>query len=784
MRKPIYYFEREGRRGRMKKNLLWIFLIISLILCIFSVNINVGSAVEYPAIMVIPESTWNEALAPGMNYTVSIYTNYTGDDVWSYQFTLYYNPNVLHGGINNTDTWVGNGVTVRFDASIEPMIEGSEKVYVNGTFQTRDVDYEVRYDTAAIRFFTAPGVGADIKMSYLYDGVVNGDLITTDKHPDALFEAGDFNNIIGKLEMTAAWFYYATKPPPTTSGPGILANVTFTVVGYGFSDITIGPETKLIGWDPTPPPPGGDEYNIINADYDPDHIQHGFFCNIPPRNDVAVSLVAPSTAAVEQPVPIDVTVINEGTYDEKVNLTVYYDTTVINSSIFTLEKGSSEPFSWSWDTSGFAQGSYTINATATVLVSAENPTGVDDDPDDNTDTQSVNLQLVHDVAVVSLVAPSTAAVEQPVPISVEVKNEGSYGESVSLKVYNETTVVDSTSFTLAKGPTSHTFSCSWNTSGVALGTYKIHANVTIIGYDDDEPADNNKTKAIMLELRHDVAVSLVAPSLGTIAHLVPINVTVTNEGSYSEDVSLTVYNDTTVIDSTSFTLAKGPTSNTSSFSWDTSGLDPSPPAYTISANATVLVSAENPTGVDDDPADNIDTQYVSLKEVNDVAVVSVTAPPRGNVNDNVLINVEVKNKGSFTETFNVTAYYDNSYIVLPNGKNYTTVTLTPAESTTILFTWNTTGVSPGFYTIKAIAFKVADDNLFDNTCIDGTVLVTIMGDVDGDGAVGTSDLSDLNEAYGSEPGDPNWDVYCDLNDDDKIDASDLFNLAQNYGKTA
>jgi len=484
VREPIYYFGREGRRGKMKKNLLWIFLIISLILCIFSVNINVGSTVEYPAIVVIPESTWNETLTPGMNYTVSIYTNYTGDDVWSYQFTLYYDPNVLHGGKNNTDTWVGNGVTKRFDASIEPMWEGSEKVYVNGTFQTRDVDYEVRYDTAAIRFFTAPGDGADIKMSYLYDGVVNGDLITTDKHPDAMNSSGAFNNTIGKLEMTTAWFWYDTKPPPTTSGPGILANVTFTVVGFGFSDITIGPETKLIGWDPTPPPEGGDEYNIINADYEPDHIQHGFFCNIPPRNDVAVSLVAPSTAPVEQPVPIDVTVVNNGTYEENVNLTVYYDTTVINSSTFTLEKGSSEPFSWSWNTSGFAHGPYTINATATVLVSAENPTGVDDDPADNTDTQSVNLQPFHDVAVVNLDVPTNATVEQPVPISVTVVNEGSYDEEVTLTVYNETSVIDSTSFGLAKGPTSNTVDFSWLASGVGPGAYTINATAVIASDSD------------------------------------------------------------------------------------------------------------------------------------------------------------------------------------------------------------------------------------------------------------------------------------------------------------
>ncbi len=39
------------------------------------------------------------------------------------------------------------------------------------------------------------------------------------------------------------------------------------------------------------------------------------------------------------------------------------------------------------------------------------------------------------------------------------------------------------------------------------------------------------------------------------------------------------------------------------------------------------------------------------------------------------------------------------------------------------------------------------------------VLVTIPGDTAGDGAVNASDLSDLNDAYGSEPGDPYWNTY-------------------------
>jgi len=57
------------------------------------------------------------------------------------------------------------------------------------------------------------------------------------------------------------------------------------------------------------------------------------------------------------------------------------------------------------------------------------------------------------------------------------------------------------------------------------------------------------------------------------------------------------------------------------------------------------------------------------------------------------------------------------------------------------------------------------------------------GDVNGDGTVDASDLSDLSKAYGSEPGDTNWHERCDCNWDGKVDVFDLSDLGKNYGKT-
>jgi len=44
------------------------------------------------------------------------------------------------------------------------------------------------------------------------------------------------------------------------------------------------------------------------------------------------------------------------------------------------------------------------------------------------------------------------------------------------------------------------------------------------------------------------------------------------------------------------------------------------------------------------------------------------------------------------------------------------------------------------------------------------------------------DLYTLAKAYGSEPGDLNWNEKADLNCDNKVDYKDLYILAKHYGQ--
>jgi parallel beta-helix repeat protein len=169
---------------------------------------------------------------------------------------------------------------------------------------------------------------------------------------------------------------------------------------------------------------------------------------------------------------------------------------------------------------------------------------------------------------------------------------------------------------------------------------------------------------------------------------------------------------------------------------------------------------------------------------HDIAVTSV-APSKNQVNPGevVTITVKVRNNDNITasETFTVTAKYNNTVI----GTQQVTA-LTQGATSILTFNWDTTGVTPGNYTIKAEASTVTDElNTDNNSLNDGTVKIKafLSGDINHDGVVNTQDLTLLKQAFGSTLGSPNWNANADFNKDNKIDALDLYQLGRNWGKT-
>ncbi len=262
-----------------------------------------------PYIGIVPWSTVNPALGPGTNYTISIYTDYAGHDVWGYEFELAFNPNILQG-----------------------------------------VD------------------------------VVNGDLITEDVAITLPF-VGEFNNTLGMLDLTGNAFHSDPPAPvPVTSGPGILAHVTFSVIASGDSYIALGDETRLIGYDPVIE----DDYNIIDWVFpQPGHVLNGYFSNTVEEvvHDMAVISVTASPTEVEAGDLVNITVVieNQGTMREDVTVRVLRDYKPGNppwvikdgtKTVNDVSAGAIESLIFAWNTS-FIIGNHTIAAEVIPLLGEE-----------------------------------------------------------------------------------------------------------------------------------------------------------------------------------------------------------------------------------------------------------------------------------------------------------------------------------------------------------------------------------------------------------------------------
>ena len=145
---------------------------------------------------------------------------------------------------------------------------------------------------------------------------------------------------------------------------------------------------------------------------------------------------------------------------------------------------------------------------------------------------------------------------------------------------------------------------------------------------------------------------------------------------------------------------------------------------------------------------------------------------------NASTNVSTFNYGISTETFNVTIYANQIII----GQTYN-IELTSRNSTIFSLTWNTTGFAYGNYTINAYAWPVQGEmNTANNNCTDGSIVVTIPGDIDGDFKVDLGDLVSLALAYNSKPSDARWNPNADIDGSGQVDLGDLVVMALHYGQ--
>ena len=434
-------------------------------------------------------------------------------------------------------------------------------------------------------------------------------------------------------------------------------------------------------------------------------------------HDVAVTAgsASPLSGIVGMTVSLSGTVQNQGTQAETFGVSAYAGALLVGTqSVASLAPGASTTLSYSWSTAGIAPGSYPIK------VQADTVTGETDLADNIFADGTVVLSSadVHDVAVESASAtPLSAPVGTTVTIAATVANQGTLAETFDVSAYAGAVLVGTQNVLSLPADASRTLSFTWDTSAAAPGVYVIKAQATAVVGETDL-ADNSFTdgSVTVIAVVHDVAVTAASasPLSAIVGTSISISATLANQGTQAETFEVSAHAGTILVGTHTVTsLASGATQGLS-FAWDTGAVAPG--SYPIRLEAAALAG-------ETDLADNVfNAGTVTLSApVHDVAITAVSASPgSASVGATVSVSMSVANQGTQTEAFTVTALANDLTI----GSE--SVTLGAAATATLTFSWATSGLSAGNYTISASASAVSGEtDLADNVLVDGIVALNV-----------------------------------------------------------
>jgi len=273
---------------------------------------------------------------------------------------------------------------------------------------------------------------------------------------------------------------------------------------------------------------------------------------------------------------------------------------------------------------------------------------------------------------------------------------------------------------------------------------------------------------------HDIAVTQIAISPITVVpgEIVDINVTIQNQGGFNEIFNVTSYANSYIIGVQLTSLSSG-SCVILQFTWNTEGFEAG--EYTILA---LVDTVPNEVDIIDNNK-TADNPVTILYLGHDVAVTNIkTSKTIVGQGYSAQITVTVKNFGIFEENFDTRIYANETVLETRN------VILSSGNSLKINFPWDTTNFVKGNYTIKSTVETVLEENLTDNNIlVDGWVVVTIPGDINGDYITNFLDSILLGYAFNSAPSVINWNPNADINDDNVVNFLDSIILGSHFGQT-
>ena len=610
--------------------------------------------------------------------------------------------------------------------------------------------------------------------------VFNGDLITAAEHT-MVFSAGNFTHYTGKLALTEATFTIVPlQPVNVTSGPGILAKVTFKVVGNGDSDIILGNDTFLKGYNAVTKKP----YNIVDAYLMPENIGHSYFRNVEPAptHDIAVTSVEPDVTKVLAPAPvsINVTIENSGTADERFAVKVYYEKIhaeflVGSMKVDNLTAGDFWSQLFIWDTTYAAQGNHTIIAVADEVMR---------------ETNTANNK--NEEAWVVVYSPYIAVV----PKTTINPDAATYTVSICTD-YNATEVVGSNDvsryeFTLNYNASVLEGSSVDNGGGMPMTDTWVGDNSKTIYYTTKAPVvDGTETVYVNGTKMKKGATKdyTIVYSTGEITFTTaPDWVLIEVEYLYTADLmpgaTFTAGNFDNVNGVLSLTSASvaTPVSGPGALAAVTFNVVGIGESDIVLGTGTKLKRSDEssitmPNRLIPGYFTNMgDAAMLQVK----MATVSIVAYESWSVPVN--ITVETQNVWG-APNFTAIAYYGKAGVEKQAG-NQTVTNLAEGAKETVTINWYLTGVPFGQYVVSAgVVVPTGDHNPLNDQDSDGTVLVKIPGDIDGNAIVNSDDFLKFGLAFGSTPAATNWNEQADFDRTNKVDSIDFLIFGLNFGES-
>lgn len=328
-----------------------------------------------------------------------------------------------------------------------------------------------------------------------------------------------------------------------------------------------------------------------------------------------------------------------------------------------------------------------------------------------------------DAFVYTECAPMRTAPGNEVTITTLVMNQGTVVLSnIQVQVYLGSSLVDSRVISSLDSYQVQAFNINWKTGGLAEGIYNITAQVQTFPNEADL-TDNAYSCQVELttaeqEIFHDIEVNNVESSKleALQGDTVDITVVVRNNGNVAESTNVTVYYNESLIERIHVTEFAPGAQRVLVFQWNTAGVQEG--TYKIIGAAEPVpeeVNTENNVY-----HDGIVTVIRLLHPARDVAVTALSAVPT--VSEEglpIIISATVGNLGNESESFTLQVFYDDFPITSVDIHS-----LAPETDQNVSVVWNTIGVMPGNYTLKAyIPPLPGEENIANNLYVDGTIWV-------------------------------------------------------------